>query len=184
MGFLVNNGGFCEIRKVSVLMTTCGVVLAALISVHWFFPADLWAQQSSVLSVEVRTAKLRSAPRTWAPAIADLSYGEELRVLGREDGWVRAQKGDREGYVHETALTTRAVILAAGTRVVDPTAEGGQIVLAGKGFAEAVELQVSTRDPSLNFTAVDALERFTVQGDELEAFLVAGRLHQTPKGRS
>ena len=138
----------------------------------------------NLLTVEVRSAKLRSSPRAWAPAVVDLVYGDQLEEVARDSGWVEARKGAAVGFVHETALTTRTVVLAAGSRVVDPTAQGGQVVLAGKGFADAVELKVATDDPTLNFQAVDALEKFNVQPEDLRQFLAAGQLATMREGQS
>ncbi len=138
---------------------------------------------SESLSVEVRSAKLRAAPRTWSPPVADLSYGDRIDVVARSDGWVRGRTPTAEGYIHATALTARQVVLAEGSMAFDPTAEGAGVVLAGKGFAESVESQTSLADPALNFEGVDQLERFTVESNDLRQFLIDGEL-SVPKGDS
>ena len=148
---------------------------ALLVALLLFFTSSAGAQ-STTLAVQVQSTKLRSQPRSWAPSLAELSYGDTVQSLGVEAGWHRAEWGELTGFIQSSALTRRDVVLVRGERAIDPTAQGGEIVLAGKGFAEAVETKFRIDDPTLDFSGVEHMLAFVVDDKDLHQFLKSGKL--------
>jgi hypothetical protein len=78
--------------------------------------------------------------------------------------------------VHESAVSERRVVLNSDASF-DNKAGGDQtVILAGKGFNKEVERAYSSRNRSLNFKAVDAMEKNSVSNSELLRFAKEGKL--------
>jgi hypothetical protein len=146
-------------------------------------PKELW--------VELQDARLRNKPLHWASAAAPLSYGDKIEVLGTEGAWYRAAftgaDGKRvEGYVHQTAVTPKQVVLKGRTADVQIEADESSIVLAGKGFnREIEETYLGSAEEALDYAAVDCIEgkprctgkpRPVVSDEQLAAFVREGGL--------
>ena len=41
--------------------------------------------------VEVQSAKLRKEPKAWAAPIADVSFGDKIKVLEKNDQWLKVK---------------------------------------------------------------------------------------------
>ena len=78
--------------------------------------------------------------------------------------------------MHTSALTTKNIVLTAGTANVQTSATGGEIALAGKGFSEEVEKQYKSQNKNVDFTWVDRMENFKVTPEEMQAFLKQGQV--------
>ena len=78
--------------------------------------------------------------------------------------------------MHASSLTTKMIILKAGTANVQTSATGGEIALAGKGFSEEVEKQYKNLNRNLDYAWIDRMERFQVSPEEMQAFLKQGEL--------
>jgi hypothetical protein len=88
--------------------------------------------------------------------------------------------GGTQGWINSDALTTKTIVLKAGSRRVEQTATTDEIALAGKGFNEAVENQFRSDNPNLDYAWVDRMQTFTLSPERLRAFLEEGDL--TPPG--
>lgn len=129
------------------------------------------------VSVKVKAAKVRAEPRAWATAVTALKYGDSIQALSESDGWLKVRTaGGKQGYLHESAVTTKKIVLSMRGISGDGTADRTDVVLAGKGFNQAVERDLAAQDGSLNFKAVDEMERLRVSDTDLAAFIKAGQL--------
>ena len=156
-------------RAVCILLT--GVIFGVLLP-----SPDAFAGES--VFVEVQSAKLRSAPKVWAPAVSDLKYGDKVDVVAQEDPWIRARTPDKkEGYLHLTAVTSRQVILkGAGTQ--NTAVDLSDAVLAGKGFNAEVAKRFVDANLAGGFERVDQMQKQSRIGEStLLVFLRDGDLN-------
>lgn len=130
----------------------------------------------STVTVRVLTAKVMAAPRFIGKANAEVARGQQLKVVESKGDWIQVS-GAASGWIHKTNLTERAVTLSS-----KPGQEGkgaasrDEVELAGRGFTPQVEEQYRHKNPKLDFSHVDAIERAQVDPAALEAFLEAGGL--------
>jgi len=77
---------------------THALIAAALLGVS----AAAFAED---VTVKLPTATVLSAKTARSAKVAQLSQGQKLQVLGREGSWLKVKVGDKEGYVHENAVS-------------------------------------------------------------------------------
>ncbi len=135
------------------------------------------AQSSRARTMAVQTAEtdLRAAPNYFSAVRAKLTYTETVEVLGTQAGWsqVRDAQG-REGWIHSSALTRKALTLAATGEAVGTGVTTEEQALAGKGFNPQVEEEFRGRNQEVNYDAVDAMEQRRITPQEALDFLAAG----------
>ena len=159
----------------STLIRRCAAGSVALGLVYATLHQFALASDQQTVSVQVKESKLRAKPEFWASSVSDLTYGQRLVVAGSEAGWIKAQTSNgKVGYVHPSAVTEKKIVLA-GTNVAS-SANNSDIVLAGKGFNSSIEKDYAAENPSLNYAAVNQMERLHVSDAELGAFLSEGQL--------
>jgi hypothetical protein len=136
-----------------------------------------YAQSTSPLFIQVKSVKLRGAPKHWAPGLAEVPFGVEVAEVSRDGDWlkVRSPQG-AEGYLHVSAVTGRRVVFKGKTADIQLAAEPTDVVLAGKGFASQLETMFRAGEPGLNYEAVDQLEQRALDSGALEKFLREGKL--------
>lgn len=130
--------------------------------------------------VQVKTAKLRKEARQWAPSTADLSYGDALAVVSVQPGWLEVRTaGGTEGFIHESAVNRRKVILASSrSTLADAAVDDTVVVLAGKGFNDEVE-RLYAKAGAANYAAVDSVQRRKKPDDRMiAAFIHDGKLNE------
>jgi SH3-like domain-containing protein len=143
------------------------------------FPIAAMAQEQDPAFVQVKATKLRSSARHWATAKGDLSYGDQLTVLEQLPQWVRVRtKSGKEGFVPQSALTSQRVSLKGSTDKSLLQADASDVALAGKGFSPEVEKQYAASNKSLNYAAVDRMEKVRIADSEVLAFIKAGKLNE------
>ena len=118
------------------------VVLAAMCA---------WAAQQ--MSVQVKETQMRAKASFLGASVAKLAYGAQVTVLEQKSPWIRVRAaGGREGWVHQSALTTKKVQLASGGKNAGTGAGNDELALAGKGFSADVEktFKEAERGPRLH----------------------------------
>jgi hypothetical protein len=78
---------------------TRALIAAALLGVSTAAFAE------DVVTVKLPAATVLSAKTARSTKVAQLSQGQKLQVLGREGSWLKVKAGDKEGYVHENAVS-------------------------------------------------------------------------------
>ena len=104
-----------------------------------------------------------------AKIVARLSYGERVEMLESKGAWVRVGliTADTEGWMHGSALTKKTIILRPGAEDVSLAASSDEIALAGKGFNRQVEGEFRTRNPDIDFSWIDRMERMSVTPEQM-----------------
>jgi hypothetical protein len=135
------------------------------------------ASRADTLNVQVRTGKLREQPSFLGKIVAEVSYGDQLRILREQGEWVMGRSpSGRQGWIHVSALTDDQIVLAAGTGEVQTGASGDELALAGKGFNAQVEAEYRAQNREIDFAWVDRMEKFTVSPEEMIGFLKTGQV--------
>jgi hypothetical protein len=57
------------------------------------------------VTVKLPTATVLAGKTARSAKVAQLSEGQKLQVLGREGSWLKVKIGEKEGYVHENAVS-------------------------------------------------------------------------------
>ena len=112
--------------------------------------------------IAVSEAVLRSAPGFLAKAVAKLPYGTPVRIIARDNGWVNIVAEKAKGWLPKSALQDAEYVLkdiGRGEKATTDTYKN-DIVTAGKGFSPEFEAMMKSKDGTLNFDAVDTMERF------------------------
>jgi len=139
-----------------------------------YFVFSGFAAPLKTLSVQVKEGQVRSTPSFLGKIIAKPSYGDRVEVIQDRGTWKKVTvRGGVQGWMHASALTTKQIVLRAGSQDVQTSATGGEIALAGKGFSEEVEKQYKNLS-HLDYRWVDRMEKFQVTTEQMQAFLKQG----------
>lgn len=144
---------------------------------------SLPALSENMMSVQVRETQVRGTPSFLGKITANLVYGDRVEVLEQGRGWVKVviPGGGGEGWVSQSALTEKQVVLKAGSEDVSTSASSSEVALAGKGFNEQVEAQYKS-ETNLDYTWIDRMEEISFPPDELVAFMLQGDLSPSEEG--
>lgn len=152
------------------------LVVAALLMIFGI----TWA--ASMKSVQIKEGVLRSTPSFMSKVVAKVSYGDRVEAVDNQNGWskVRLSGLEQPGWIHDSALTNKKIVLTAGQSDVAQGASVDEIALAGKGFNEQVEREFKEKNPQLDFKTIDQMEKIVVSDSQMRQFLEAGRV--VPQG--
>ena len=141
-----------------------------------------FAAKSKMMSVQVKRSEVRGKPSFLAKIVARLSYGDRVEMLESKGAWIRVGlvSADKDGWMHSAALTKKTIILRPGADDVNLAAASDEIALAGKGFNKQVEGEFRARNPDIDFTWIDRMERMAVTQGQMQMFLEEGEL--SPQG--
>jgi len=137
---------------------------------------------AAMQSVQIKSGVLRATPSFMGKIVARVVYGDRVEALDNKNGWskVRPAGVKQSGWIHNSALTQKKIVLSAGQSDVAQGATGEEIALAGKGFNEKVEREFKEKNPQLDFKMIDQLEKIVVSDSQMRQFLEAGRVR--PQG--
>ena len=131
--------------------------------------------------VQIRNGQIRATPSFLGKIVARVEYGDRLTIGEEQAGWRRVALTSLagEGWIHDSALTTKKIILAADDADLRQAAESDEIALAGKGFNQEVEQEFRSRNKQLDFSWLDRMEsRWPPQAEKIREFLQQGGLPQ------
>lgn len=155
----------------------------------WFWVAVIsilaavgaWAATGKMMSVQVKDAQVRDKPSFVGKVVGNLAYGDRVEVQESQGAWARVSlAGGAAGWMHNSALTSQKLVLAAGKDDARVGASGDELALAGKGFNSDVESQFKKDHKNIDFTWVDKMEKIKIPSSEMQAFLKNGGV--APKG--
>jgi len=157
------------------------VICLAFLSVLFLNGA---AVAQKIMSVQVREGQLRATPSHLGKIVAKTSYGDRVTVLEERGAWekVSIAGGKFQGWMHNTALTSKKIALKAGQGNVSTSVTGDEIALAGKGFSEEVETQYRKSNKNLDYTWIDWMEAIDISSEQMEHFITSGYLSQDAQG--
>lgn len=135
------------------------------------------------MSVQMHKGELRAAPSRLAAVVSTVKYGDRLTVQESQSGWIKASAPDgASGWIHESALTPKRIVLASGTGDAQLAASSDEMAMAGKGFNSDVEKQFKDKNKDIDFTWVDKMETFLVPPTQLQQFMKDGRVDPSKGG--
>ena len=139
-------------------------------------------EAEKLMSVQVKEAQLRSIPSFLGKIVTAVSYAKQVEVSGEKGDWmdVAVPGTSAKGWMHSSALTKKTILLKAGKDELEKAASSDEIALAGKGFNEDVENAFKQGNSSVNYDAVDKMEKIVISQPDMEQFLTAGEL--SPEG--
>ena len=142
-----------------------------------------WAA-GQVMSVQVRSSKLRSRPSFLGSTVSEMTYGTQVSVGSRQGPWVQVTGPQgKTGWLHESALSEKELAMVSGQTEAATGASGEEIALAGKGFSDQVEREYRQQNQDLDFDTVDRMEKIVVTPEQAAAFLAAGQVSPAEGGR-
>lgn len=136
----------------------------------------------SMMSVQIKEGALRSRPSFLGGIVARVAYGDRVAIRERQGSWLKVGFEGQSvgGWIHSSALTTKKIVLRAGDQDVRRAASSDELALAGKGFNQEVEDAYRTKNPKVDFSWIDKMEKIVVSQNEMQAFLQEGNV--TPEG--
>ena len=134
--------------------------------------------QNQKMSVQIQDGKLRADPSFLGKVVGSVAYGDQVTVVKQQIPWfyVSAPGGKLIGWIHQSALSEKEIVLRAGSADVSKTASQKEVALAGKGFNADVEKEFKSRNPKLSFEWVDRMEKYVVSDDDVRRFIKDGAL--------
>lgn len=146
------------------------------------FSGTALAARQKLMSVQLREAQLRSAPAYLSRVLVTVPYTEQVVILEEKADWMRVQSGSTEGWMHKTALTEKKLKLTGSGQDAQLAVSTEEQALSSKGFNADVEKQFKERNPKVDFTAVDKMEKLIIPVESVQKFLADGAVQPAPEG--
>ncbi|MGD9732122.1 MAG: SH3 domain-containing protein [Desulfamplus sp.] len=129
-------------------------------------------------NIIVKQGALRSQPSFIGQMISNLNYGESVEISSQSNGWsnVRVIRTGLRGWLHNSALSQKAVTLQSGGLSGTHSATGDELALAGKGFNRQVEQQYQAKNPNIDFSWINNMEAVTISDFQIQQFLREGEV--------
>jgi len=140
------------------------------------FVVGMAAAQASVggtMYVATKTVALKASTGFFAKTNSTLTYGDRVTVLqinGKNAEVRSAANSSQRGWTATANLSARQVISGNANAVSTK-----EVALAGKGFNQEVENTYKAKG-NLNYADVDKVETLSVKEEDLQKFMVDGRL--------
>jgi hypothetical protein len=149
-----------------------------------FLVPPLLANVQKTLSVQVREGQIRATPSFLGKMVAKAAYGDRVDLVEDRGAWKRVSipGGKLQGWMHDSALTTKRIVLKAGQADVQTGATRDELALAGKGFNEQVETAFKKENKNIDYTWINRMEAFLVSPDQMRSFLARGNLVPPAEG--
>lgn len=156
------------------LLLTLLVALAA---------AALVSASGEQMSVQIRKGQLRATPSFLGAVTGSLDYGDRVELMKKQGPWLNVRDGrGRTGWIHESALTTKRIVMSAGDADVRTAASGEELALAGKGFNSDVETEFKVQHADIDFDWVDRMEAIAITPEQAQEFLSEGQVQPATGG--
>jgi hypothetical protein len=97
-------------------------------------------------------------------------------VIEDKGAWKKVSIRKSSGWIHESALTTKTIVMRSGKANVAADASQGELALAGKGFNSKVEAEFKSKNNSAYYAWVDKMEAQPVKPSQMQNFLKQGQV--------
>jgi len=126
--------------------------------------------------VKLKESKVRAEPSHLSSVVSTVRYGEAVQPLDAEPskGWFKVKALKGSGYLHLSAVTPKKVVISGAK--VNQNADRADLVMAGKGFSLKVEKKYAAQNSTLNFSAVNQMEKLIIADKDLKSFAKEGQL--------
>jgi uncharacterized protein YgiM (DUF1202 family) len=136
--------------------------------------------QNDKAVIQKDEAMVRSGPGSYYPVSGTVRKGESYPVVERSGKWMRIKlAGDASGWIPESVASGKKGGFDLGSnlsKAVGSSEASSTTPTAGaKGFNADVEKKYA-QQRGLDFSAVDAMEAYSISPKEMEAFLDEGGL--------
>jgi uncharacterized protein YgiM (DUF1202 family) len=136
------------------------------------------------MSVQVKSGQVRATPSFLGQLVAPVSYGNRLQVLEQQGDWSKVTApGGQTGWIHNSALTKKKIVMKAGDQTAQTGASGEELALAGKGFNSDVEADFKAKNQNIDFSWVDKMEKYKVTPESMQQFLKEGGVQPVEGGK-
>jgi uncharacterized protein YgiM (DUF1202 family) len=136
--------------------------------------AVTWSS-AGMMSVQVKEGQLRSSASFLAPIVGKVTYGDQVETLQQQGDWIEVKRTQElGGWIHQSALTRKRIVLSAGGEAAPVAASGQEVSLAGKGFNAEVESKYSMANTNVDYEWVDRMEAIRITPLEMANFLKEG----------
>ena len=142
----------------------------------------VFAIEQKIMSIQVKNGTIRSKPSFLGKVVVQLDYGDLVAVQNQKGLWyfINRLEENTTGWMHSSALSNKKIVLGAGASSVEQSASSDELALAGKGFNKQVEDGFKSKNPEVDFTWIDRMEKMTVSQNQIQVFIKEGQL--SPKG--
>lgn len=142
----------------------------------------VFAVEQKMMSIQVKNGDVRSSPSFLGKIVAQLKYGDRVAVQNVKGSWyfIDRPEGSTDGWMHSSALSVKKIVLNPGASDIEQAASSDEITLAGKGFNQQVENDFKSKNPQVDFTWINKMEKMTVSQNQIQTFIREGQL--SPKG--
>jgi hypothetical protein len=146
--------------------------------------ASMHVNAEETMSVQVKESEVRATASFLGKILAKVVYGDRVTVTGKSGSWAKVslKGGTPQGWLHESALTTKRIVLKAGQTNVKSGTSQDELALAGKGFNNQIESSFMNQNKKLDYTWVNLMETFKVKPEMMNAFLVQGEVGAPSEG--
>ena len=133
--------------------------------------------ETQTMSVQVRNGQLRATPSFLGKLVAAVAYADRVTVQQTQGEWRRVSAaGGQTGWIHQSALSPKVIVLKAGAEDVGTAASGEELALAGKGFNSDVEADFKKKNEKIDFGPIDSMEKIKIAPQDMLTFLNEGGL--------
>ena len=142
----------------------------------------VFAIEQKLMSIQVKKGVVRTNPSFLGKVVAQLKYGDRVAVQDVKGAWYFIDRpgASTGGWMHSSALSMKKIVLKPGASDVEQAASSDEITLAGKGFNQQVENDFKSKNPQVDFTWINKMEKMTVSQIQIQAFIKEGQL--SPEG--
>lgn len=115
-------------------------------------------------TINVETANVRESASTSAKRVSFLDYGDEVTILGEENGFYKIKSGDIEGYVSSSLITVQDDKVSSRSAAEERKEE----VLQKE--AEREQEKTEVEETQILDTAVNTTAEYSVKGEEVATY--------------
>lgn len=164
-------------------MMSASMRYRALIVVLVGIGATTGARANTEMSIQVREGELRNRASFLGSVVAVVQYGDRVQVERNQGPWLYVAVDEAEGWIHQSALTSKRIEMQASDRALSGAATEDELALAGRGFNAQVEGEFKAQNEEVDFAWIDYMEQLRMSAPQLRQFLREGGVVPVEEGR-
>jgi hypothetical protein len=134
-------------------------------------------EKGSTVTVQVMNARLMKTPSFLGASTATLVRGDFLTFQEAQKDWYRVtNKAGKEGWINKVSVVEKKLALSSKPGGGTGGVSEDEVALAGRGFSPEVEKEYRKRNPNLDFSHVDNIEKLSVDPEQLTKFAQNGKV--------
>ena len=134
-------------------------------------------ERGSTVTVQVMNARLMKTPSFLGASTATLVRGDFLTFQEAQKDWYKVTtKAGKEGWINKVSVVEKKLALSSKPGGGTGGVSEDEVALAGRGFSPEVEKEYRKRNPNLDFSHVDNIEKLSVDPEQLSRFAAGGKV--------